>query len=331
MPGIDVSLNRRQILLTRIESLYGQDALPQETTSGQAIRIIEPFQLDLGQEVLEQTGGLNTLGFSRPFGTVRPVGITFKTFLQGTTSVATYSATIKPPCADLFRACGMLETFATSNSVGRPQYSYRPLSRVQSQASVTLVANVDGYEHRLIGCMGNVNIVGVAATPFVAEWNFRGQLSTEASTTRGTPVGLPTATPARWVGSGSVFVQSLAAVIENLNANTGNRIFEQRASNAQSGSGIIKCLITERQPGGSVDPEATNASSFDWVNVWRSSSGAQLYAQAGVAQGECFAIVSSQAVFKTLARQDKTGLAVFGIGWTGYEVSGDDDIEFRYF
>src|ERR1051325_3069862 len=331
MPGIDVALNRRQILLTAVESLYGVERLPQETNSGQAIRTIEPFQLDLGQEVLEQTGGLNTLGFSRPFGTVRPAGISFKTVIQGTTSTASYSTAIKPPCADLFRACGMLETFVTSNAVGRPQWSYKPLSRVQSQCSVTLVANVDGYEHRLIGCMGNVNIVGVAATPFVAEWNFRGQLSTEASTTRGTPVGLPTVTPARWVGSGSVFVQSLAAVIENLNMNTGNTIFEQRASNAQSGSGIIKCLITERAPGGSVDPEATNASSYDWVNVWRSSSGALLYAQAGVAQGECFAIVSSQAVFKTLARQDKTGLATFGVGYNAYETLGDDDAELRFF
>ena len=330
MPGIDVALNRREILLSAVESLYGIDRAPQETNSYQAIRTIEPFVLDLSQEVLEQTGGLNTLGFSRPFGTVRPVGISYKTFVQGTGGVS-YSATVKPPAGDLIRSCGYLETFVSSNAQGRPMYSYKPLSRVQSQCSMTFVANVDGYEHRIIGAMGNVNFVGVAATPFVAEWNFRGQLSTEASTTRGTPVGLPTATPARWVGSGSVFVQSLAAVIENLNANTGNRIFEQRASNALSGSGIIKCLITERQPGGSVDPEATNAGSFDWVNVWRSSSGAQLYAQAGVAQGECFAIVSSQAVFKTLARQDKTGLATFGIGWNGYEVAGDDDIEFRFF
>lgn len=328
MPGIDVALNRRQILLSAVESSYGVDRAPQETTSYQAIRIIEPFALDLGQEVLEQTGGLNTLGFSRPFGTVRPVGISFKTFVQGVGT--SYTATVKPPLGDLLRGCGMLETFVTSNAQGRPGYSYKPLSRVQSQASVTFVAHVDGYEHRIVGAMGNVNFVGVAATPFVAEFNFRGQLSTEASTTRGTPVGLPTATPARWVGSGSVFVQSLTAVIENLNMNTGNRIFEQRASNALSGSGIIKCLITERQPGGSIDPEATNAGSFDWVNVWRSSSGALLYAQAGVAQGECFSIVCSQAVFKTLARQDKSGLATFGVGWSGYEVAGDDDLELRF-
>jgi len=329
MPGLDVALNRRQCLLSAVESSYGIDAAPQEANSYQAIRMIEPFALDLGQEVLEQTGGLSTLGFSRPFGTVRPVGISFKTFVQGVNG--SYSATVKPPLGGLLRACGMSETFVTSMpGNGRPGYSYKPLSRVQSQCSQTFVAHIDGYEHRIVGAMGNVNFVGVAATPFIAEFNFRGQLSTEASTVRGTPVGLPTATPARWVGSGSVFVQSLTAVIENLNLNTGNRIFEQRASNALSGSGIIKCLITERQPGGSVDPEATNAGSFDWVNVWRSSSGALLYAQAGVAQGECFSIVASQAVFKTLARQDKSGLATFGVGYSCYETTGDDDVEIRF-
>ena len=306
-----------------------QDRAPQEANSYQAIRIIEPFQLDLGQDKLDQTGGLGTLGFSRPIGTVRPVGITFKTFLQGLEGTS-YTTVNKPPAGDLLRACGLLETFVTSNAAGVPEYSYAPAGRVQSQASQNIIAHIDGYDHRILGAMGNVNMLFVAATPVVAEWNFRGLLSTEATTVRGQPVGLPSATPQRWVGSGSVFVQSLNAVIENLSFNTGNRVYEQKASIALSGSGIFRVLITERAPGGSYDPEATGVTSFDFINAWRSSSGAVLFAQAGVAQGNRLTLVCSQAINNALTRQDKEGLAVFGIDWQAYERLGDDQFVIKF-
>lgn len=320
----DVLLNRRELLITAIESIYATDRAPQETNSYQAIRLIEPFNIDLGQEVIEQTGGLNTLGFSRPYATVRPVGLTFRTFVQGLDS-GSYTTNRKPPIGDLLRACGMLEVFTSSTAAGIPEYRYTPAGRVQSQTSQTMIPHIDGYEHRIVGAMGNVNFVYVGASPVIAEFNFRGILSTEASTARGNPTGLPTGAPPRWVGSGSVYIQSLSAVIENMNFNTGNRIFEQRASQALSGSGIAKILITERAPSGSFDPEATNASSFDFINEWRSTSGAVLRAQVGITQGNRFTLINSQAISKTLARQDKDGLAVFGVDYQAYERSGDDE------
>ena len=320
----DVLLNRRQILLTAVESVYGVDRAPQETNSYQAIRILEPMTIDLGQEHIEQTGGLNTLGFSRPFATVRPVGLSFRTFVQGLDS-GSYTTNRKPPVGDLLRSCGMMEVFVTSNAAGVPEYSYTPTGRVQSQTSQTFVAHVDGYEHRITGAMGNVNILLVAATPVIAEWNFRGVLTTEASTSRGNPVGLPTGVPFRWIGSGSIYIESLSAIIENLNFNSGNRILEQRASLAPSGSGIIRVMITERAPGGSMDPEATQAGSMDFINLWRSTSGSAIRVQAGIAQSGRFTLVASQAVTKTLTRQDKEGLAVFGVDYQAYERSGDDE------
>jgi hypothetical protein len=325
----DVAINRRQILLSAVESSYGVDRAPQEANSYQAIRLIEPFTVDLGQEVIEQNGGLSTLGFSRPYATVRPVGVTFRTFVVGH-DAGSYTANNKPPLGDLLRGCGMIETFVSSNEFGRPAYTYAPAGRVQSQASHTLVAHVDGYEHRILGAMGNVNFIMVGASPIIAEFNFRGLLSTEANTLRSTPVGLPSGTPPRWVGSGSIIVASLAAVVENMNFNTNNKIFEQRASLALSGSGIIKVVITERSPGGSFDPEATNASSYDWINAWRSTSGAYVNVAAGTVQGNRFTLTSSQIISKTLRWQDKEGLAVFGIDYQAYERNGNDEYRIMF-
>jgi hypothetical protein len=204
-----------------------------------------------------------------------------------------------------------------------PEYQYAPASDVGSDNSVTIVAHIDGFEHRMVGCRGNVNFVYGAAAPVTAEFTFEGQLTTEASTVRtGVPV-LPTQIPPRWIGSGSIYTQSLQANVEKLNFNTNNTILAQRASTAASGSGIIAVLITERKPGGSFDPEAT--TSLDFFGTWRSTSGVNLLLQAGNLQGNRFTLIASQTVVKKLDWGDKTCLAIFNMDYQCYEVSGNDE------
>lgn len=323
-------ITKKQLLITACESIYGTDRAPQEANSYQPIKLVDPFTLDLGQEFVEQAGGLNTRGYIRPIGTVRPAGVTFRTFVQGLDSGSytnTAGAARKPAIGDLLRACGLLETFVSSNASGRPEYQYAPSGEVDSDASLTIVAHQDGYDHRFVGARGNVNLIYLAATPLIAEFNFRGLLSTEADTVRGNAAGFATEPPPRWIGSGTVFVQSLHALIENLNFSTNNQLFEQRASIANSGSGIAKIVITDRQPGGSMDPEASHADSFDFINVWRSSSGSVLRLQVGLAQSQVVTLIASQAVFKASPWGDKSGLAIFNVDYQAYERSGND--EFR--
>ena len=325
----DVFLMRRQILMAGLEATYGIDVVPTHTASYQAIKIMEPFAPDFGQENVEVSAGLLTRGFSRPIGTVRPAGLTFKTYVHGLDS-GSYTANRKPPIGDLLRACGAFESFVSSNADGRPEYQYAPAQDVGSDNSLTLVAHIDGYEHRMVGCRGNVNLIYGAAAPVTAEFTFRGQLTTEAATTRSSSVSLPTQIPPRWIGSGSIFIQSLAANVENLNFNTNNTVLEQRASAAASGSGIIAVLLTERAPGGSFDPEASQPTSFDFFGSWRSSSGAVLRLQAGTGQGNRFTLIASQTVLKQNAWGNKTGLAIFNADYQCYERGGDDEYRITF-
>lgn len=313
--------------MAAIESTYGTDAAPQASNSYQAIRMIDPFVLDLGQDVVEVQGGNLTRGRSRPIATVRPVGITFRTYIHGIISPASgiiYSATAKPALGDLFRACGLFETFETAGYAGG-RYRYAPGADVGSDSSVTVVAHQDGFEHRLLGCRGNVNFIYQASAPVVAEFNLRGILSTEASTTRGAPTGLPTIVPPRWVGSGSIFVESLAGVVENLNFNTNNTVLEDRASVASSASGIAAVILTDRAPGGSFDPEATDASTLNFFAQWRATSGGVLSVQTNVTTGNRFTLTASQVVFKKVAWGDKSGLALFSTDFEAYERASNDE------
>lgn len=315
----DVFLTRRQLCLLAVEATYGVDAAPEESNSFQAIRLVDPFTLDLGQEWVEVEGGQLTRGRSRPIATVRPAGITFRTYIHGI-DVSTYTANVKPPLADAIRACGRQETF---EDAGNGVYRYDDVADVSSDVSVTIVANQDGFDHRLIGCRGNMNLIYTAHGPVVAEFTFRGILSTEASTARGAPT-LPTVTPPLWVGSGTMYVESVMANVENINFNTNNTIFEERSSTANSGSGIIKALITNRAPGGSFDPEATDPSTMDFFSQWRAASGSILRLQVGVSAGNRFTLVASQAIFKNVGWGDKEGMSIFSTDFEAYERSTDD-------
>ena len=163
----DVFLTRRQLLLLAIETTYGTDAAPNEANSYQAMRLVDPFTLDLGQEHVEVSGGNLSRGMQRPYATNRPSGVTFRTYVQGLTDADTYTAADKVPIGDALRACGLFETLASG------AYTYDPTTDPGSDSSVTIVAHQDGYEHRLVGCRGNVNFIFVSNQPVVAEFTYR--------------------------------------------------------------------------------------------------------------------------------------------------------------
>ena len=328
----DVFLTRRQELLAKIETTYGTDSAPSEANSFEAVRLVDPFTGDFGQNIVEVTGGNLSRGFTRPIATIRPAGVTFRTYVHGIPSPASgfiYTANQKPPIADLLRACGLQETFETAGYAGG-RYRYQTTADPSSDNSVTLVCHEDGFDHRLLGCRGNVNFIYAAATPVIAEFNFRGILSTEAATLRSAPSNLPTIVPPRWIGSGSVLVESLHAIVNNANFQTGNTVYEQPGSIASSGSGIIQCVITERRPGGSMDPEVTNASTLDFFALWRATSGAILQLQTNVTTGNRFTLTASQMIVKNLGRGDASGLRIFNTDFEAYDRNVNDQFQILF-
>ena len=324
-------LNVKDLLLFKLETTYGSDAAPTEAGSNQAVKLAEPLQLDVTQEFVEQNGGDGTRGFTTPIGTVRPAGVTFRSYITGNDNTTnSYTAAIKPPLGDLLRACGLFETLVTSNENGVPEYQYAPSASVDSDVSATIVINKDGLDTRLRGCRGNVNLIMSAAGPCIAEFTFRGQLATEAQTIRGTAT-MHQVIPPRWIDSGSIIVDSYQACIENFNLNTNNTLFEERCSHALSGSGIGRVIITDRQPGGSMDPDISNTGTLDILGKWRSSSAAVLAINLGLNMSNRFHIVASNAVYKSVGYGDKSGLGIFNVDYQAYKRgSGNNEFLLKF-
>lgn len=314
-----VFLTVKDLLLFKLETTYGSDSAPTESGSNQVVKLAQPVEIDVTQEFVEQNGGDGTRGFTTPIGTVRPVGVTFRSYVTGNDNVTnSYTAAIKPPLADLFRACGLFETFVSSNASGVPEYQYAPSAAVDSDVSATVVFNRDGLDTRIKGARGNMNLILSAAGPVIAEFTFRGQLSTEAQTVRGAAT-VTQALPPRWIDSGSIIVDSYQACIENFNLNTNNVLFEERCAHAGSGSGIGRVIITDRTPGGSLDPDMSNTSTLDILAKWRSSSAAVISINVGLNQSNRFSIVISNAIYKTVGYGDKSGLGIFNVAYQAYK------------
>ena len=324
----EIRLERKQLFLFKIESTYGTDAAPNEANSYEAIRLMEPFDMDMTQNFVEVLPGNNTMGFDRPIPTTRPIGVTFRSFVSGLSSNAdSYTASKKPPLGDLLRVCGFQETFISSNANGQSEYQYNFATHPSSHLSATCVPHHDGYDQRMLGCRGNVNFIYAAAAPVIAEFTLRGLLSTEAETTRGT-VTFPDIIPPRWIDSGSVLVDSSCLDIENLNLNTNYTVYEQPSACALSGSGILGILLTERAPGGSFDPVATRTNTADIIARWRSASGSVLNLDTGRTAGNRFSITGSLMVHKTVGWGGKSGLQIFNVGYQLYQ-RGAGNNEFR--
>lgn len=319
-------LTRRKILLTHTETVYGSDIGPSESASGDPVLMIDPFEYEQTVDMVEVLGGNIGRGRIRPIAGIRRNGVTFRTYVCGLTT-GTYTATVKPPISELLRACGLFETFVTSNAAGVPQYTYTPGGGVGSDTSLSMVAHQDGIDQRLVGARGNVNFIFEAAKPVIAEFNFRGILTTEAATTRGQPVGFSTAIPPRWIDSGSIIAGSYGIPVENLNLNTNNTVYEEPASVARSSSGIYAVIITERNPGGSLDPEATLPSTLDFFAAWKSTSATVLRLAAGVTQGNRFTLTGSRFTYKEVAWGDKEGLSIFNTNFELYENTGNDNFQ----
>jgi hypothetical protein len=315
----DLYLSRRQLLLVKVETTEGTDAAPQEANSGDAIKLVDPWTIDLGQDFIEVVGGNLSRGNAAPITGARPAGITFRSVLSGV-SVGSFTAANKPPLHAAIRACGAFETFTASH------YDYAPATTAGSDISVTIVAHIDGYEHRMVNCRGNMNLIYGANAPVIAEFTMRGQLTTEASTARSSPTGLTTLAPPKWIDSGSILVDSAPCLnVEALNFNTNNTIYEEKSSCASSGSGINRIILTERAPGGSMDPAATDPTTHNAFGLWRSGSPATVNLNTGTDVGNIVSLTMSNVYYKTVGWGDKTGVGIWNIDYEAYEGTNADD------
>jgi len=154
-------LEKKALLLTKIESTYGDDANP---TGSNAL----PVTITPARRTRPKLGRRRPGSFSK-----------LKHLLGEMSGEMVFSLPLKPtinPYTDpqtdaLYRACGMTRTISESEVT----YTYKPSSNADNMKSVTIYEYFGDELHKLIGAMGTLEMTGEAGNFLIQNFTFRGK------------------------------------------------------------------------------------------------------------------------------------------------------------
>lgn len=167
---------RKKAILAKIELPYGTDAVP---TGAANAMIATDFRITpIAGNSVSRNLDLPYLGAQEEILTAEHVQCSFRLEIAGAGAGAAGPDT-PPAWGPLLRACAHAEVITATTSV-----AYNPIS--DSMESVTIYANLDGRQHKLLGARGTMSLAFTAQELPYFSFNFSGLLVAPAA------VALPT-------------------------------------------------------------------------------------------------------------------------------------------
>lgn len=245
-------LTRKQMVLVKVESIYGQDSTPDGSDRIYVAEMeVTPYEGDRQalNRLREQLG-------AQPERNVAPyVTANITVGLAGSGTVGT------PPAFDaLLRACGMSVTESASDVLYQP---------VQGQwESCTIYYRQDGQVQKITGALGTPDFDVTSGQDPTVQFQMTGLYNKpEASS----PVTISELTQADEIPvnaeNTSIQVHGHAACTESLSLSLGNTVNHRNLINCE------KVRITDREATGSLNIEAPAISTKDYFAAVESHSG----------------------------------------------------------
>lgn len=176
---------RKKAILAKIETVYGTDAVP--TGLANAL-IATDFRITpIAGNQVSRNLDLPYLGAQEEILTAEHVECSFKIEIAGAGAGAAGPDT-PPPWGPLARACAHAEVINAATSV-----AYNPIS--EAMESVTIYANIDGRQHKLLGARGTLSLAFTAQELPYFNFTFRGLLVAPAA------AALPTVDTTAWAAA----------------------------------------------------------------------------------------------------------------------------------
>lgn len=123
----------------------------------------------------------------------------------------------------------------------------------------------------------------------------------------------------------SLLLDAYAAICSKVDFDTANVLALRESINAVSG--FLSCLLTGRNPKGSMDPELPLVASYDFYGKWKTPGtlGALQLAAAGSA-GNIVTVSFPKVRYAKIADQDRNGIRTLGLDFEATLNTGDDEI-----
>ena len=299
---------KKTVLLAKQETDYGSDPTP--TAAANAIEAYD-VALTINADMKERSPGNSDLSMFPEERGKTSIDIKFSTKVQGSGTAGLPSR--QDP---LFQACGQSRAIVSGTSV-----TNAPLSA--SYTSVAMWVYIDGIIHKIVGCVGDLEMDLTSGEFGLINWTFKGIY---AIPTDGAIVDPIFDTPDPEIVKACTFTfGSYAAIIEKLTFKTGNVIAERPDFNQTEG--IKGFCITGRNPEGSMTVEAVlrAESNADFYSYFHSRTLKALSFVLGGTAGNILTWTSPKCYLRAPVWGDREGVRTFELAFQLARSSGNDE------
>ena len=223
-----------------------------------------------------------------------------------------------PDYGKLIKGCGYSETISGGVSV-----TYKPATNSLSN-SMTLGIYMDGVIARIWGARGNVKGSMNNGKPGILSFEFQGAAFEAVDGALLAGVSYTTIIPPAFINA-SLLLDAYAAICSKVDFDTANALALRESINAPSG--FLSCLLTGRNPKGSMDPELPLVASYDFFGKWKTPATLGSLSLAATGAGGNIVTVSFPKVrYAKIASQDRNGIRNLGLDFEACLSAGDDEI-----
>ncbi len=223
-------------------------------------------------------------------------------------------------------ACGMV---LSTDEFGVDSAAPTGGSDATAVRTLTLGFYEDGLKKALKGCMGNAVFSFNSGQVIRIEFTFTGVWVAPSDVGLLSPT-YPTVTPARFVSSG-LTIGAWSPKVQELTIDLGNDV--QMREDSDQAEGYVSAIIADRNPTGTLNPEATLVATNDAYGDWLSSTEQALsISVTGGGDGNTLAFAAPKLQFQNVQEGDRNGIQTDDITFqlNRSAATGDDEFTLTF-
>ena len=187
--------------------------------------------------------------------------------------------------------------------------------------SLTMVLNMDGVQHKMLGSFGTFTMTAEAGDYAKIEWEFQGTF--EDPTDVAMPICNYEKSLPQQVELARLRVDGEYTIVNAFNYTQGNDI--QIRPDVSSNEGYVGTRIVSRAPEGGIDPEAELVANHDFWGKMGRAERMTLQMRVGTEPGNTVWFLAPSVQYTGLTYQDRNGIRTYDAQMKFSRVLGNDE------
>jgi hypothetical protein len=207
-----------------------------------------------------------------------------------------------------------------------PGILYQP--RSTGFESIGMQFYIDGSMHQLAGCFGTVSMKADSGNYGTLSFEFTGTYVPNVDAVFPTPV-FDSLNEPPLLQNACMSLADFQPVVSSFTWDMKNKIAMRTSAN--SANGFLGVRITDRQPQGGIDPEATLVANHDFWNDLAQAISFPMSARFGSLSGNKVVVSAPAAQYTGLTYKDNNGIRNYNGALQFGSLSGDDELSLFFY